>query len=568
MVRKITTQLELDGEKEFKDQMAAVNRELRTTKDELGYTEAAFRGQANTLEALTEKDRLLRKEVEQQEEKIRALNEALEKSSEIYGETDKRTDGYRQSLLKAKKELINMQEELDDTEKYLKEAMDSSDKCAKSIDGLGKDVSGAGEELGGFELSLDNLKGMLAGGAVVGGIQAVTGAILGVVEETKEYRQIMGTLEVSSKAAGYTADETAEAYKRLHGVLGDTQTAATTLSNLQAIGAEQDDLITIIDAATGAWAKYGDSIPIDGLAESINETIRAGQVTGTFADVINWGSDELETFGVHLKENIEFTELSDEELAKLTETQRAEYEATKAQYEAIEEWNKSVLEAKTSEDYFNLALQDCADQSARTQLMLDTLREQGLVELGEDWRVVNQDIIDMNEAEGELEAAMGRLGAILSPLAADLVSFGADALTYVIDKVKEAVDWFTSLQDKMKQQSQSRMESYGYEAYYNEDGYLRYRMADGSHANGLDFVPYDGYQAEMHYGERIMTATENSALDTLRRAVDYMESNAAGRKDNAAPQTINLVVHSILDGRKVGESTTTVQLQNRRANGR
>ena len=477
--------------------------------------------------------------MEQQEEKIRALNEALEQSSEIYGETDKRTDGYRQSLLKAKKELINMQSELNDTEKHLKEAKESSDQCAKSIDEFGRDVKDAGEEVGGFDLSLDNLKNILAGGAVIGGVTALADAMFSVVEETEEFRKIMGTLETSSQAAGYSADETAEAYKRLHGVLGDTQTSATTLANLQAIGMEQEDLITVIDAATGAWSKYGDSIPIDGLAESINETIRAGQVTGTFADVLNWGSDELETFGVALKEDTE----------------------------ANKEWNKAVMDCKTSEDYFNLALQECETQAERTQLMLKVLEEQGLADLGREWREVNKDIVDMNEAEGELEAAMARLGGILAPLAADLVIFGADALTYVIDKVQSAVKWFTELNDKMKQQSNSRMESYGYEAYYNEEGYLRYRKVDGSHAEGLPFVPYDGYQAEMHYGERIMTATENTALDTLRRAVDRMEA-ASDRAAPAPAQPVTIVVQSVLDGRKVGESTTTVQLQQRRANGR
>lgn len=34
--------------------------------------------------------------------------------------------------------------------------------------------------------------------------------------------------------------------------------------------------------------KYGDSIPIDGLAEAVNETVKTGTVTGTFADVLNW----------------------------------------------------------------------------------------------------------------------------------------------------------------------------------------------------------------------------------------------------------------------------------------
>ena len=33
-------------------------------------------------------------------------------------------------------------------------------------------------------------------------------------------------------------------------------------------------------------------------------------------------------------------------------------------------------------------------------------------------------------------------------------------------------------------------------------------MVDGSHANGLDYVPFDGYRAELHKGERVQTASE------------------------------------------------------------
>lgn len=38
---------------------------------------------------------------------------------------------------------------------------------------------------------------------------------------------------------------------------------------------------------------------------------------------------------------------------------------------------------------------------------------------------------------------------------------------------------------------------------------------DGSHASGLDYVPFDGYTAELHRGERILTAAENSNLGNL-----------------------------------------------------
>lgn len=450
--RVISTSIKLDGEAEFKRQMSNVNSELKTLRSEMSYSEEAFKGQANTMEALTEKDRLLRREIEQQEEKVRALEQAVSDSTEAYGENDKRTDAWRQSLNRAKTELIKMNRELEDTDQYLDEAKRSADKTADSIDGFGREVKGAGDELGGvgggigdFMGKLDSLKGMLVGGGVVVGIKELTGAILEVEESTREYRQIMGTLETSSAKAGYTAEQTSEAYQRLYGVLGDTQTAATTVANLQAIGLSQEDLMVIIDQVTGAWATYGDSIPIDGLSESINETIQAGQVTGVFADVLNW--------------------------------------------------------AGTSEDDFNEKLAATKNSTERANIVLLELAKQGLGSTGRAWRENNADIVEMNEAQSELQEAMGRMGELLAPLAATLINFGADALGFVVDKVKAAVDWFKKLNDTLNNKQ-------GLEAY-KELAKGSVTEIDGSNANGLSYVPFDGYISELHQGEAVLTAQEN-----------------------------------------------------------
>lgn len=37
---------------------------------------------------------------------------------------------------------------------------------------------------------------------------------------------------------------------------------------------------------------------------------------------------------------------------------------------------------------------------------------------------------------------------------------------------------------------------------------------NGSHANGLPYVPFDGYRAELHKGERVLTAQQNRNLDS------------------------------------------------------
>lgn len=480
--RTIATRLTLEGEKEFKKQMGLVNGELRNLSSEMKLATAEFKGQANSAEYLTKKDEILRKEIDQQEEKVRALTQAVEDSKKVNGDASAATDRYRQQLNKAKTDLINLNDELSSNERYLDEARTSADKCAKSIDEYGKqvkdaakatdDFNGAGGGKGGIgDLigQLGSLKKMLVGGAVVAGLKAASDAIIGIVDETEEYRKIMGTLETSAQAAGYTAEQTAESYEYLYGVLGDTQTAATTVANLQAIGLAQGELRGMIDSVIGAWATYGDSIPIDGLAEAVNETIQAGKVTGTFADVLNW--------------------------------------------------------AGVSEDEFNAKLAAANDSTERAQIVLNQLANQGLPETGKAWRDANEDIVAYNESQMKLDEAMGQLGETLAPVAAGLkdvfaegVYAAADAVAWLIEKIQTAINWLKDLNDRISNSEEWKeftteepTPSSDYQALLDS-----YKI-DGSHAEGLYRVPYDGYVAELHRGERVLTSGEADAYNALER---------------------------------------------------
>lgn len=396
--RVISTSIKLDGEAEFKKELEAVNRELKNLDGEMKLTTEEFKGQEKSAESLTKKQELLKKQVEQQTEKVKALERAVDESSGAFGDADRRTDAYRQSLNRAKTELVKTQRELDDTTRDLKQVKSGAKGAADGMKKFGeesKKASKAGDKNGFEDLaeSLGKLKKLTIGGAVVAGIKEIGDAVLSIEEETREYRKIMGTLEVSSQKAGYSAEETAEAYDRLYGVLGDTQTAATTVANLQAIGLSQEDLMELVDAATGAWATYGDSIPLGSLAESINETIQASQVTGTFADVLTW--------------------------------------------------------AGSSEDEFNEKLANAKDASERANIVLEELAKQGLADTGQAWRDVNSDIVEANEAQANWDKAMGELGEALVPAATALRNWGADALGYVTEMVRNAISALQDLSEAM-----------------------------------------------------------------------------------------------------------------------
>lgn len=72
-VRQITTRLAIDGEQEYKKQLAAVNRELGNLGAEMKLVDAQFKGQANSSEALRAKHDLLKQSIEQQVGKIVSL---------------------------------------------------------------------------------------------------------------------------------------------------------------------------------------------------------------------------------------------------------------------------------------------------------------------------------------------------------------------------------------------------------------------------------------------------------------------------------------------------------------
>ena len=538
-VRQITTEISIKNEAEFRKQMKAVNNSLSGMKSEMAKVSAEFDGQANSAEALRKKQAILQQQYDQQKEKVQALARMLENAKSAYDENSDVVLSYQRQLNTATVELIKFDRELKNTDKYLDEAAQSADGTASSIDEFGKTVKDAGEEgsdgmgqlkeafgqlgeaaksgdINGVVAALGSMKVVLVGGAAVAGAKALADGIINITESTKEYRTILGTLEVSSKKAGYTQEQTTEVYKKFQAVLGDTQKAATASANLQALKLSQEGLTVLMEQAIGAWATYGDSIPIDTLSESINETVQVGKVTGVFADVLNW--------------------------------------------------------AGTSEDEFNERLAACADTTERANLVLTQLSEQGLQATGQAWVENNKDIISANSAQEMMNESLARLGEELQPASNFLIEFGSvyvdwaatavSAISSVIEKIGDLLKSHEQLQQEAFQNIDSQYNLADYQANGlvngNEIDYDKARQMqqagtfvraskisreealkrgwklspiNGSHADGLDYVPFDGYVAELHQGEAVLTSGEASFL---RSAMAAGRTLGGGRRSSRA----------------------------------
>lgn len=553
-VRTITTEISIKNEAEFKRQIKAVNNSLAGMKSEMTKVSAEFDGQANSAEALRKKQALLQQQYDQQKEKVQALAAMLESAKSAYDDNSDVVLKYQKQLNYATVDLIKFDRELKNTDRYLEEAERSADGTSSSIDEFGKAVKEAGKDAGdssdgmgafgealanlkdsaasgdlnGVVSALGSLKGALVGGAALAGVKALADGIVQITDSSKEYRTILGTLEVSSQKAGYTQEQTTEIYRKFQAVLGDTQKAATATANLQALGLSQENLRVIMEEAIGAWATYGDSIPIDSLSESINETVQVGKVTGVFADALNW--------------------------------------------------------AGTSEDEFNEKLAACATTADRANLVLSQLSQQGLQATGQAWVENNQDIVAANEAQEMMNESTAQLGEALQPAAAFITEYGSalvDMATMGVNAIASLIEAFDNLFNSQQKamaagfaniESQYSLADYQANGLVNAGGVIDYaaakRMQDagtfkrapgltrqeaqqrgwsvssiddlvkkqryqqrwglnGSHAGGLDYVPFDGYVAELHQGEAVLTAGE---ANFLRDAMASGRALSGGRR--------------------------------------
>lgn len=446
-IKRLTSETEsfqkaLDGVEDdpidiLKKSIARANEEIRTTQSELAEVERLLNMDSSDIRVLEQQQRLLSDAITETVSKL----DTLKDEEKLVQEQFKRGEVSQRQYDALQREIIATEQDLRKLEDQAREVNDSIEKIDEDpIEDVKKAADKAGDALENAGKDASNFGDFLKAGAIVETAKSIAGAISDLNEETKEYRKIMGTLETSSEAAGYSAGQTAQTYNQLYGVLGDDQTAATATANLQALGLSQAQLMELVKSTVGAWAKYGDSIPIDGLSEAINETVKTGQVTGNFADVLNWGSKEGETFGVRLKENIEFTKLSEQQLRWMTEAQREEYKATKEQYDAIEAYNKKVEDAASAEDFFNIALEECSTEAERANLVMQAMTDQGLTKSGEAWRENNADIVAANESQAEFTEKAAEMAERVAP-AMQAVKDGGNDLFQVFLDATEQIDF-------------------------------------------------------------------------------------------------------------------------------
>ena len=267
----------------------------------------------------------------------------------------------------------------------------------------GADKAGANMESFG-----DKMKGVLAGISVA----AMAASINELVSVTNEFQEDMGKLSVAAQQNSVSTDAANGAYRDMVGILGETDQSVEAVNHLFALcGDNTQALSDWTNIASGVYATFGDSLPLEGLTEAANETAKVGQVTGPLADAINWASEAAVQQGVALSGN----------------------------QAAIDAYNSALEGGATQEDAFNAALAACNTEQERAQLITDTLN--GVyAEAGAQYQETNADVIAYRQSQSDLTQAMSDLGGAFMPIVTGLTDVAATLLS----GVQPAVQWFVA----------------------------------------------------------------------------------------------------------------------------
>ncbi|MDY3251215.1 MAG: phage tail tape measure protein [Candidatus Choladocola sp.] len=254
----IVAGIRLEGEKEFKDAVTSVNKSLTSMKSELNLVKAEYAGQENTLEALTKKQEVLNRILEEQKKKaaetakglnhakesyanmekslnglyielekatdklgdlektygegseeaeeqrkvVAELNEAIERGTVNYKKAGDRVKDWETKLNNAQAQVVKANIEVGKNAAYMKEAEEATDNCATSINAFGKEIQSVNADTNTFADSfLANIAGQVVSKAfdiLADGVEKVKDVMY---DTSKASAQLAASTGLSESAA-------------------------------------------------------------------------------------------------------------------------------------------------------------------------------------------------------------------------------------------------------------------------------------------------------------------------------------------------------------------------------
>lgn len=335
--------------------LESTNKQSRDLSGELKQVEKLLKLDPSNTVLLAQKQQLLSNQVETTADKLKTLKnvQAQIESQFQSGEIDE--GKYRA-----------FQREVEDTEIALRSAQKQLERFGNSAKSSAKDIDAAKSDISEFGDAIKSGVTVAAGAITALSAAAVGlgGAYLSTVENSRELINDMSRLEQNAANSGNGFGLMKNELRELYALTGETDSSIEALSNIMATGFNDSQATKVIENLSGAIIKFPDTLKIESLSDSLQETIASGSATGQFSELIS----------------------------------RCGYDVEK----------------------FNESLEKCSTETQRQQLTLKWLNESGLAEITAAYKSSNAAALDYARASFDVEEAMTEVGKTATPLASSL----------------------------------------------------------------------------------------------------------------------------------------------------
>lgn len=407
--------------------LKGVNSNISETQKKLKDVERLLKLDPTNVELLDQKQRLLAQSAEQTAEKYKTLKDTLDKSTAsnvLFDKWEKSMAAFQGQITKTEKslsdlnaeqkrleglgfgpdsaEMADVQNRIDVTteklEKLQAQVRDTYEAMGRPIsidqyDALQRELVEAGDAAENAEKAFENFNTTAAriGGAADGIAEkagaleqafapiskaagVALGAMFATVPATEDFRSALSKLETNAQQAGVGMEFLEGALTELNRISDDTDSSVEALSNLLMAGATESNLQRAVENLAGAATAFPDTIKIESLADSLQETLATGEATGQFAEM-------LDRLGVG------------------TET-------------------------------FNAQLSQVPGEANKLNFALDTLANEGMADVYNAWLSNNEALVDNKDANMDLMQSLSDLADALTPIVTTVTSFAAKEIDW------------------------------------------------------------------------------------------------------------------------------------------
>ena len=441
---------------ELRDGINQANTLIKTNETEWRKYASSMDDWSNTAGGLTERNKSLNAQLEEQKKKVKNQSKIVEEYAEKFGEQSAQTQRQIQILNQYQTAVNRSSSEIEKNKAKIESLTASEAKAGKTTAELKKETEANITAKKNYQKAIAETEKKIDDLTKAEGDQSAEIATLRkkLAEERKALEEAGGAVE---ELAGKTEEAKGKTGK-LSSALGEIgKVAGVAVAGIGAIagavGGAVAGMASLANATRDSRALFG---KLENNAELAGKSFNS--LTDDLKNVVSVTGDLEAGFeGMNMLSNIKGTDKEISEIANAFAGASAKFDGLK--FEALAEGLQETLATgkavgpfaelieRTGGDLeaFDNAMAGAGDEAGRTQVAMQWLADSGLGAVADSFKEANPALAEARQAEINLQIATNALGAIAEPIAGKIKAMGATFLTGLVPALEGTSQAFSDL---------------------------------------------------------------------------------------------------------------------------